>query len=387
MDVVPGKFINIGTKPEAYKKFCDDFAEGMKSEDDWWAMMVFLAVHDVGKSDAFRNVVNATLPPAKRSDDHDRALSRALSDVELKEKFLPSVAKLSPNHQRQLATGFATNFQLPQLGQGEIAVMSLRGLLDLPKEALHDGTLRNYLYHSIFDIAGASSNANFIYPLGLIPVYVGFSTALSDLLERLQNATKPDEHAIYFNFLYKSFQKAYPEFEENVFRSLCESKIFRHETGLALLRILALTRNTYKNPQKVLDFLMQRMCTYPMLVQELSGKPVPAGPQIMIYYAPDMLRMGLGQDLVDESGQNMEEALKALEDLYSHARDEISSVDTGDYEYQLNVQPIVTKIKNVGKNWAGGSQLRDVCNSFRIVSNSMKTEGIVREAALREVEY
>merc|ERR1719453_2033142 len=90
--------------------------------------------------------------------------------------------KLTPKRQEMLAQGFMTNFQLPQLGQGEIAVINLRGLLDLPKEAMSDGTLRNYLYHSIFDIAGASSNANFIYPLGLAPVYMGFSSAMRDLL-------------------------------------------------------------------------------------------------------------------------------------------------------------------------------------------------------------
>ena len=31
---------------------------------------------------------------------------------------------------------------------------------------------------------------------------------------------------------------------------MCESKVFCHETGLAILRVLALTRNTYKNPSK-----------------------------------------------------------------------------------------------------------------------------------------
>jgi hypothetical protein len=377
IDKVPGKFINMGGKPDQYKQFCEGFADSMKSEEDWWAMLVFLAVHDVGKSDAFRNAVNANVPMAKRSDDHDKALARALTDLELKEKFLPSIMKLSPKHQEQIASAFATNFQLPQLGQGEIAVINLRGLLELPQAALHDGTLRNYLYHSIFDIAGASSNANFIFPLGLVPVYMGFSASLEDLIDKLQKSNKPDEHQIYFDFLHTGFRKAYPEFDEQVFRPLCESKIFRNETGLVLLRILALTRNTYKNPQKVLDILLQRLCTYPMLIREMSGKPEPPGPQIMLYYAPDMLRMGLGEDLTDESGENMKQALGALDDLYDRARNEMKSVSSGDYQYQLNVQPVVTVIKNAGKNWRGGVQLREVCNTTRIESNSMKTEGIL----------
>merc|ERR1719223_357177 len=119
LDRAPGKFINIGSKPAEYAKFCEAFAEGLPTEDDWWAMLVFLAIHDVGKSDEFRSEVNATLPEAKRSDDHDRALARALIDPELVERLLPSVNKLSRRRQQAIAAGFATNFQLPQLGQGE----------------------------------------------------------------------------------------------------------------------------------------------------------------------------------------------------------------------------------------------------------------------------
>jgi hypothetical protein len=377
MDKVPGKFINIGNKPDQYKEFCKGFAKGMDSEDDWWAMLVFLAVHDIGKSDAFRNAVNATLPSAKRSDDHDRALARALTDIDLKQKFLPSVMKLTPKRQQKLAAGFMTNFQLPQLGQGEISVMNLHGLMDMPKESLTDGTLRNYLYHSIFDIAGASSNEKFIFPLAVVPVYMGFSSAMDDLMDKLAQATKPDEKAIYFDFLRTGFRKAYPEFDAKVFSPLCESKIFRCETGLAVLRVLALTRNTYKNPKNVLDILTKTLCYDPALIHELCGNPNPPGPQIMLYYAPDMLRMGLGEDLEDASGENMKAALQALSDLYRKVREDLKDIDVGDYQYQFNVQPVVSAIKKAGKAWTGGVQLKEVCNGAEVSSNAMKTEGIV----------
>jgi len=377
MDKIPGKFINMGGKPDAYKAFCKTFAETMANEDDWWAMFVFLAVHDVGKSDTFRNAVNATLPIAKRSDDHDRALARALTCQELKTTMLPSVMRLSPKRQEMITAGFLTNFQMPQLGQGEIAVINLRGLLEMPKEHLDNGALKWYLYHSIFDIAGAGANAKFIYPLAIVPVYLGFSGAIQDLLQKLQaeDMTKMDEKGVYFQFLHSGFKKAFPEFEENVFRPLCESKIFRDETGLVVLRILALTRNTYKNPQKVLDICND--ATFAPLVREMSGNPSPPGPQIMLYYCPDMLRMGLGEDLADESGENMKAALGALDDLHRLAREQLSTVTTGDYQYQLNVQPMVSAIKDAGKAWAGGTQLRECCNGASIESNQMKTEGIL----------
>lgn len=377
LDKVPGKFINMGAKPDQYKQFCDTFAEGMANEDDWWAMFVFLAVHDVGKSDAFRNAVNVTLEKAQQSDDHDRALARALADIELKEKYLPSVMKLSPKRQEMLASGFATNFQLPQLGQGEIAVVNLKGLLDLPKEQLYDGTLRNYLYHSIFDIAGTGSNENFIFPIALVPVYMGFGSAMQDIIVQLRETTKPDAHAVYFKFLYSVFKKANPEFEEQVFRPMCESKIFRDETGLAVLRILALTRNTYKNPHMVLTILASS--EFSSFVQELAGNPSPPGPQIMLYYAPDMLRMGLGEDLTDTSGENMLQALRGLDCLHRAVRLQLKTKENTEvYQYQLNVQPIVTVIKEAGKGWSGGKQLFDVCVAAEVKSNTMKTEGIVK---------
>lgn len=335
-------------------------------------MMVFLTVHDVGKSDEFRNRVNATLPKHKRTDDHDRSLAIALRDPDLLQELLPSVRQLGTERVQRLADGFATNFQLPQLGQGEISVCSLRGLLDLPKARIFDGTLRNYLYHSIFDIAGASSNEKFIYPLALVPVYMGFSTAMEDLIGRLTETAKPDERGLYFDFLYAGFKKAYPEFEEKTFRGLCDSRVFRDETGIVCLRLLALTRNTYKNPAGLLSTIT---LSFRKLVDEMAGNVT--GPQIMLYYGPDMLRMGLGTDLEDETGANMREALIAFEDLYRLTREKLGDCTTGDYQFELNVQPVVSAIKAAGKEWRGGEQLREVCNGAEIIPNDFKTEGII----------
>lgn len=372
MDKAPGKFINLGNKPEEYAKFCSKFAEFMKGEEDWWAMMVFLAVHDVGKSDEFRNRVNATLEKEKRSDDHDRCLYRALLDPTLCEELLPTVKKLGPERQQRLADGFSTNFQLPQLGQGEVAVCNLRGLLNLDRTRIKDGTLYSYLYHSIFDIAGAGSNEKFIFPLAIQPVYIGFSTSMEQLCSKLLEGGKPDERHLYFDFLYVNFKRAYPEFEAQVFANLCESKIFRDETGIALLRVLALTRNTYKNPRAALSCLLT---SYQSLVNEMAGNV--QGPHVMLYYAPDMLRMGLGTDMDDADGSNIRQALGALEDLHRLSRAVLPA--TGEvYQFELNVQPIVSKIKAAGTAWEGGAQLRGVCNGATILHNDFRTEGIIQ---------
>eukprot|EP00913_Durusdinium_trenchii_P023278 g21856.t1 len=189
MDKVPGKFINLGNKKEDYNEFCRRAV-----------CAVFLVVHDVGKSDGFRKVVNDSLPFDMRSDDHDRALACALSDPELKRKLLPTVAKLSPARQESILAGFGTNFQLPQLGQG----------------------------------------ANWVFV------------------------------TLYFNFLYTNFKKSFPDFEVR-FATMCESKVFCHETGLAVLRVLALTRNTYKNAEKVCELLLEDH--HPLVQEPRRRKP------------------------------------------------------------------------------------------------------------------
>lgn len=371
MDKVPGKFLNMGNKREDYIEFCKKFESYMTCEDDWWGMMVFLVVHDVGKSDGFRKVVNDTLPQSQRSDDHDRVLAYCLASPELKQKLLPTVHKLSPQRQESIRAGFSTNFQLPQLGQGEIACINFRGLLSLDRKHLEDGTLHYYFYHSIYDIAGASCSEKFIYPLALAPVYMGFTSAMDDLISKIVENPNIDERTLYFNFLYTNFKKTYPDFETK-FAVMCQSKVFCHETGLAVLRVLALTRNSYKNPENVSTLLTEEMQP---LVQELAGSPV--GPQIMLYYGPDLLRMGLGTDMLDESGENMKFCLMALDSLHRASRRTLILAKSGDYQYQLNVSPLVTIIKNAGKEWQGGKQLYETCARVHIKNNELGTEGVV----------
>jgi hypothetical protein len=49
-----GKFINLGHKPEAWAAFCAALAVCHATPEQRWAAYVLVAIHDVGKSDAFR---------------------------------------------------------------------------------------------------------------------------------------------------------------------------------------------------------------------------------------------------------------------------------------------------------------------------------------------
>lgn len=241
----------------------------------------------------------------------------------------------------------------------------------MPKHTISDGTLRYYLYHSIFDIAGASSNEKFIWPLALIPVYTGFTSSMDALLEKLAETEMADEKNLYFDFLYTNFKKAFPEFEKK-FSVMAQSNVFRRETGLTLLRVLALTRNTYKNPDQLLEKLQDK---HQSIVREMTGNMI--GPEIMLYYAPDLLRMGLGTDMDDKDGENIDAALDGFGQLYRVTRQNLVAVDIDNYQFELNVQPAVSAIKKAGNDWGGGKQLKELCKKAEVKPNEFSTEGIL----------
>ena len=211
-----GKAISMAHKADAFAAFCADLRRILPTEDDRWAAYVLLACHDVGKSAAFRAAVrlqrrvgccasrasrslasprgcfpysrqvNDALPPAERSDDHDRALASALHDDALCAKLLPSVAALPAAARSALRSAAACGFNLPQAAQGEAPLAQLAALSAAvaAEPALREGTaLEAFLQHCVFDIAGAACNDKFALPLAIEPVFVGFCRAKDRLLK------------------------------------------------------------------------------------------------------------------------------------------------------------------------------------------------------------
>ena len=130
--------------------------------------------------------MNAALPPAQRSDDHDRALASALRDDVLCAKLLPSVAALPAGARNALRAAAACGFNLPQAAQGEAPLAQLAALSAAvaAEPALREGTaLEAFLQHCVFDIAGAACSDKFVLPLAIEPVFVGFCRAKDRLLK------------------------------------------------------------------------------------------------------------------------------------------------------------------------------------------------------------
>ena len=127
--------------------------------------------------------MNAALPAAARSDDHDRALAAALRDEALCASLLPSVAALCASSRRSLAASASCGFSLPQAAQGEAPPAQLGALLRAGPALLEGGGLEAFLLHCVFDVAGAACSAAALLPTATEPVFVGFCRAKDRLLK------------------------------------------------------------------------------------------------------------------------------------------------------------------------------------------------------------
>jgi hypothetical protein len=338
--------------------------------------------------------VNAALSSAERSDDHDRALASALASPSLCAALLPSVAALPSSAREALAAAAAAGFHLPQAGQGEAPLAQLSGLRNaLASEAsLREGNaLEAYLYHSIFDVAGASCGEKCVLPLAIEPVFCGFARAKDALLRAMHagsgsggaaSALAERASDVYYDFLWGGFAAAYPAFSADVasLRAAEDALAWRAGTGLVLLRLLAMTRNAYTRPEAALALLDAPGGRYTALVAELSGGA--PSPQLMLYYGPDLLRMGLGPHLTrdDEAGDGFGAALDAVQALFALARDAAAPAAAagGWPAFELNVGDAVAAVKAAGAAWGGGHALRELCAGATVQRGASEGEGRLR---------
>ncbi len=327
--------------------------------------------------------MNDALPEEARSDDHDRALAAALASPALCSALLPSVAALPARSRAAMAAAAAAGFHLPQAGQGEAPLAQLAGLREAVarEEALREGTaLEAYLYHSIFDVAGAGCSETFVLPLAIEPVFCGFARAKAQLLRAMRardGALAASAADVYYDFLWGGFAAAYPAFAEGAVseRAAADAAAWRAGTGLVLLRLLAMTRNSYAAPEAALALLEAPGGRFAELARELSGgAPLP---QLMLYYGPDALRMGLGPHLAsDADGAGLAAALEAVQALFALARGAAGGAAAAGFAaYELNVGAAVAAVRAAGAAWAGGAALRDLLAGASVQQGASAGEG------------
>ena len=185
---------------------------------------------------------------------------------------------------------------------------------------------------------------------------------------------------MYYDFLWSVVPAAYPAFAAAVeARAAAGGPAWRGGTGLVLLRLLALTRNSYTRPEAVLALLDSGR--FAALCAELGAAP--PSPQILLYYAPDMLRLGLGTQLAGDGadGAGFGAAMEALEAALALARAAAAEAAAKDAAaapaevYTLNVAAAVAAVRQGGAAWTGGPSLLELLRRGRVVPGAVSSEG------------
>lgn len=181
---------------------------------------------------------------------------------------------------------------------------------------------------------------------------------------------------VYYDFLWVSFAAAYPAFVNTAAeRSAASPAAWRSGLGLVLLRLLAMTRNSLTTPDALLA-LLDGSDAFKLLISELGGTP--PTPQLMLYYGPDLLRMGLGSHLIaDIDGAGLKAGLEGLLSVLALARTAVNS-QRAVAAYELNVADAVAAIKAAGPAWGGGTALQALLASARVEQGLSPSEGRLR---------
>jgi hypothetical protein len=360
--------VNVGAakmSPDQYTAFCTHFNTtcGLTAHNTGAsAMAVLLAVHDIGKSKAFSVLVNATLNAAHQTKNHDKVLADALNTLhghklhsghtskELVAAKLPTVAHLPASSLQEIKTAFASDFHLPQMGQGEIAPIGLEGLFNIRKLIKREAMAR-YLYHSIFDIAGGGCTAVNMKPM--VFVYTGWSQLVDVILTNLYPEHGSKAPTSYVDFYCDLLYGLAPEPVQTIVKSMTK------EDKLAALRVNALTRFTVKDPAALVQELLSQK--FKPLRDELSGSAGTNGVQTLIYYSPDLVRTSMVvEDLATEKA-NYTNVLAALQLIFAKVR-AVTSGAHQPYQHEVSVAELVkaSTARVQAKTWTGADLLRMV---------------------------
>jgi len=169
----------IGNQPagkqltqESLDKLKKLMGETLKTDEDWDAMIVYMSIHDITKSQKIADHIRTTLNLTTK--DHDKILLHALEEMP---EMFPNFSRLPEMQKQKIIRGMKADFNIGQFNQGENFAKNLDGLNGLDKESLDF-----YLMHVVADIAGVLGHLN---PNGAMlmnkSVYKGFDYGIEAL--------------------------------------------------------------------------------------------------------------------------------------------------------------------------------------------------------------
>lgn len=359
----------------AHKKFLKQCNCGAADAPERDVLYYLMAVHDMGKSKLFRDEVNAVLPVDKRTDNHDTILGHAfdilansLPGHEGLSRILPNFARLDTGFQQQLAKGFLSDFHLPQLMQGESSVLALDGFFGA---GMSDTGKAMYLYHSIFDAAGSGCTLPTKVPVAIKPVY-DWAGVIETLIKMPSGKDIHPYHTILFNAV-KNNEKV------KAAGLLGSTAAIGDDDELAFLRVMALSRNNFAKPAALKTALMRT--EFQGLRRELAGQA--GNPQIMIYYAPDMVQKTLVPDDAESEAAGYTHMLLAMDALYKLPRARLAGDNRPPMTFEVNISKLnktINYLKDSDGSVFTGKQLLGLVRSKTlslVVNTPFDTEALL----------
>lgn len=266
----------IRLKPESFNKIRSIFTRVLAKDgsdparleidgDKLDALIAYMAIHDLGKSKAFSNVVESVT--LKVDADHDRILVYGLTSEPM---LALSYSRLPEKFRKLILAGMEADFNMGQFAQAENIPASMKKLEGLSPEAFDF-----YFVHLFLDVAGASGVKN---PLGsqlmIEPVFGGFSAGY-DFLPALARGDSPE--VVYDRFLKDRADKV---------GLPLESKRDRAVMRLAL-QTRAINPAKAKQVSEVFHSLPKNV--QDLLVKELNVNGTDDGMGTLQYYSPALI--------------------------------------------------------------------------------------------------
>jgi len=278
------------------------------------AMVTYMAIHDLGKSKTFANVVEKVT--LKLDPDHDRILVYGLGAEPM---LSLSYERLGPKYKQLIMQGMQADFNMGQFAQAENVPGSMEKLLGLNSDAFDF-----YFVHLMLDVAGATGVRE---PSGskvmIEPVYKGFSLG-HEFLPELFRGKSPVE--VYDQFLKARATQLGLPFETPADRAMARVALLsRAMSSDAAAKASQVFNSLPKNEREV-------------LISELNRNGFGDGHASLLYYFPAMIdnaRKG-----TKDSDEGLRIGLQAAARVFSQARTEYLKGKKGSGVYTVNIKQL-----------------------------------------------
>jgi len=233
---------------ESFEKMRQYIDKTLSSPEEYAAAMWSILCNDLGKVHSMIEAYDQL--PNKKKVGHNVLLAELLKE---KPELFPGFINLTEEHRKQIILGYASGCDISELEQLELPTVSLRTL-----KKLDENSLKLYMLHTIFDVAGAAAHFK---PNGSLTLHEETWSFFNATREALDKLHQPENNSI---------EEAYATYL--TFRGNCVGIYNVSSEATALIRIAGLARLATPEQGKMLESVWANLPieTKEILTRELS---------------------------------------------------------------------------------------------------------------------